>query len=68
MQTTRKARSNSRRAPRPRTKVNGPGIASDLPHWDADRRELQVGSALVKRFRVPVSNQELILESFEEFA
>jgi hypothetical protein len=37
-----------------------------VPHWDGDRRELWVGHALVKRFRVPAENQELVLASFEE--
>lgn len=36
------------------------------PHWDAGRRELLVGTTVVKRFRVPAPNQELILQAFEE--
>jgi hypothetical protein len=42
-----------------------------LPHgikpiWDPRRRELRVGDYLVKRFRVPAENQELILAAFQE--
>jgi hypothetical protein len=35
-------------------------------HWDRMRRELRLGSVLVKRFRVPALNQELILAAFQE--
>ena len=36
------------------------------PIWDAERRELRVDGALVKRFRQPAPNQETILSVFEE--
>jgi len=36
------------------------------PRWDPLLRELWIGSALVKRFRVPARNQELILTAFQE--
>lgn len=36
------------------------------PHWDPTKRELRVGGVLVKRFRVPAPNQELVLSAFEE--
>lgn len=36
------------------------------PHWDAGRRELRVGDAVLKRFRVPAANQELIFAVFQE--
>jgi len=36
------------------------------PHWDEGRRELWMTDKIVKRFRVPAKNQELILGSFEE--
>lgn len=36
------------------------------PVWDSTLRELRVGSTLVKRFRVPAPNQELILSVFHE--
>jgi hypothetical protein len=37
-----------------------------LPRWDSERRELRWGPKLVKRFRIPALNQELILAAFEE--
>jgi hypothetical protein len=36
------------------------------PVWDGRRRELRVGSAIVKRFQQPASNQELVLAAFQE--
>ncbi len=36
------------------------------PQWDPDRRVLRVGNKLVKQFRVPAQNQELILAALEE--
>ena len=36
------------------------------PIWDRDRRKLSFGPHLVKHFKVPAPNQELILQSFEE--
>src|SRR5262245_29734076 len=39
---------------------------STVPHWDRHRRALWFGEILVKRFRVPADNQELILVAFEE--
>jgi|SRR5579871_2372756 len=40
--------------------------AAKIPHWDPDRRELYWGSELIKRFRVPAANQELILNAFQK--
>jgi hypothetical protein len=37
-----------------------------VPRWDRDRQELRLGEALVKRFKVPAPNQEVILAAFEE--
>ena len=37
-----------------------------IPRWDAARHELCWGANLVKRFREPALNQELILAAFEE--
>lgn len=37
-----------------------------LPTWDESKRELRVGSVVVKRFHKPSPNQELILTAFEE--
>jgi hypothetical protein len=36
------------------------------PCWDAASRELRVGASVVKRFRVPAPNQEVVLAAFEE--
>jgi hypothetical protein len=36
------------------------------PFWDSALRELRLGEVLVKRFRQPAANQELILEAFQE--
>lgn len=36
------------------------------PVWDSSLRELRVGAAVVKRYRVPAPNQELILSAFHE--
>lgn len=39
---------------------------AELPIWDAVRRELRLGSVVVKRFRQPAKNQEMILAAFQE--
>jgi hypothetical protein len=39
-----------------------------VPSWDAQRRELRLGPHLVKKFKVPAPNQELVLCAFEECA
>jgi hypothetical protein len=36
------------------------------PRWDRDCRELWLGTALVKQFKVPAVNQEIILQAFQE--
>ena len=36
------------------------------PKWDSQRRELVYGDEVVKRFRVPANNQEVILSVFQE--
>jgi hypothetical protein len=36
------------------------------PEWDPDRKELRISGAVVKRFKWPAVNQELILAVFEE--
>jgi len=38
----------------------------DKPHWLIDLRELRYLGQLVKRFRVPAPNQEVVLATFEE--
>ena len=45
----------------------GPRIVTGgIPVWHPDVRELRFGGELVKQYRVPARNQELILEIFEE--
>jgi hypothetical protein len=41
-----------------------PGTA--LPFWDKDRRALTFANHLVKQFKVPAPNQEMILAAFQE--
>ena len=41
-----------------------PGAAT--PFWDRDRKELRIGSFVVKRFRWPAENQERVLNAFQE--
>jgi hypothetical protein len=36
------------------------------PHWDAERQELRMGRVVVKQFKVPARNQEIVLAAFEE--
>jgi hypothetical protein len=36
------------------------------PVWDQLRRELRYGNQVVKHFRVPAANQEIILQAFQE--
>jgi hypothetical protein len=43
-----------------------PRSSTDKPSWDKDRRELRFRGQLVKAFRLPALNQELVLDSFEE--
>lgn len=45
---------------------HGQNGTAPKPHWDSGRRELRLGDAVVKRFRVPAANQELVLQAFEE--
>jgi len=37
-----------------------------LPYWDADRRQLSLGGTVVKHYKLPSPNQEMILTAFEE--
>jgi hypothetical protein len=50
-----------------REDVRRPGACNGVaPHWDGELRELSWQGHLVKRFRVPAPNQEIILAAFEE--
>ncbi|HLA84191.1 MAG TPA: hypothetical protein VJL29_05315 [Thermoguttaceae bacterium] len=40
--------------------------ASLVPTWDRDRRQLRVNANIVKEFKVPAPNQEIVLAVFEE--
>ena len=37
-----------------------------VPKWDRELQELRLGESIVKRFKVPAPNQEMILAVFEE--
>jgi hypothetical protein len=37
-----------------------------VPKWDRERQELRLGKLVVKQFKVPAPNQEIILAAFEE--
>jgi len=39
---------------------------SERPSWETDRRILRLGDCVVKWFRLPSPNQELVLAAFEE--
>jgi hypothetical protein len=41
-------------------------LAKDRPSWDAVRRELRLGKIVLKRFKQPAPNQQIILDAFEE--
>ncbi len=40
--------------------------STPLPRWDPGTRTLWLGSTLVKQFKVPALNQELVLSAFDE--
>jgi hypothetical protein len=42
--------------------------AGTVPHWEAARRRLRIGDVIVKEFKVPAANQELILAAFQELS
>ncbi len=37
-----------------------------MPRWDGDLQELRVSGVIVKQFKVPAPNQEMILSAFQE--
>jgi hypothetical protein len=43
-----------------------PTTSKPTPRWDSQRRELYLQGELVKQFKAPAANQEMILAAFEE--
>jgi hypothetical protein len=60
MRASGRPRSDQRKIVRAET------IGRTIPHWDRDRRELRLGSRLIKQFKLPSPNQEMILTVFDE--
>jgi hypothetical protein len=53
-------------SPEEKPEANGKSHrACPKPRWDPARRELSLGSRMVKRFHVPARNQQLILSAFQ---
>lgn len=50
----------------PQVAASDENVAPVKPHWNRDRRELTFRGQLVKCYRVPSPNQELILSVFQE--
>src|SRR5688572_13375378 len=65
-----RVRSRSAHPRNPQSSFLAPMVAlpklTDQPSYDPALRELWLGDQLVKRFRVPAANQELVLKVFEE--
>jgi hypothetical protein len=53
-------------APAPPVALAVAAGADARPQWDADRQELRLGGLVVKQYKVPAPNQEMILAAFEE--
>jgi hypothetical protein len=43
-----------------------PAADETVPHWDQDRRLLRFVDRVVKQFKVPAPNQEIVLVAFQE--
>jgi hypothetical protein len=41
-------------------------ISEPKPTWDRDRKQLRLGKVIVKQFKVPAANQEVVLAAFQE--
>jgi len=59
------------KAPATTARISVPEIdakpaARVVPRWDGDLQELRVNGAIVKQFKVPAPNQEMILSAFQE--
>lgn len=46
--------------------VAEPAAPKVVPHWDSDLQELRVNGVIVKQFKVPAPNQEMVLSAFQE--
>ena len=46
--------------------ISAAEVAIGQPRWDHQRRQLRLGSRLVKEFKLPSRNQETVLMAFEE--
>ena len=53
----------AREGPAPLPSTTGPPL---VPQWDKQRQELRLGRLVVKQFKVPAPNQEMILAAFQE--
>jgi hypothetical protein len=53
----------SAQQPSPSIEVASPSL---VPQWDKERQELRLGRLIVKQFKVPAPNQEMVLAAFEE--
>ncbi len=52
-----------------REELVAPAAVSNLPvkpTWDRDRRQLRLGMTVIKEFKVPATNQEIVLAVFQE--
>ncbi len=58
-------KSNGAKAKRS-SRARGRATRPKTPRWDQELHELWWGNVLVKRFREPANEQEIILASFEE--
>jgi hypothetical protein len=59
-------RANGGRGPNGPTPGGNGATQAVRPEWDPERRVLRVGDKVVKHFRVPAGNQELILTTLQE--
>jgi len=48
--------------------VRPAAVRRTAPHWDADLQELRVNGVIIKQFKLPAPNQEMILAAFQEEA
>ena len=63
---TRQARDTAARSDELLHPAIAPVHSTHAPQWDKERQELRVEGLVVKQFKVPAPNQELILATFQE--